>query len=101
MLDNAILLYDESIYSIDAIEMAAYRASNFFTTNFSKVDGKISCSLTANIGVSDNQFSHAIEDFKKEVLDQQLRIKLKAETEPIRNLILGIAFSNTGLQDSE
>jgi His-Xaa-Ser system protein HxsD len=38
-----------------------------------------------------------VESFKKEVLDQDLRLKLKAETEPIRNLILAHAFSKTGL----
>ena len=38
-----------------------------------------------------------IENLKKEVLDQELRHKLKAETEPVRNLIFAHAFSKTGL----
>lgn len=101
MTKKSTLIYDESIYFIDAIETAAYKGSNFFTADLSKVDRKINCVLSGNIGISESQFEHAVEDFKKEVLDQQLRIKLKAQTEPIRNLIIGIAFSNTGLQDSE
>ena len=34
-----------------------------------------------------------LEAFKKNLVDEQLREKLKAETENERNLILGIAFS--------
>lgn len=101
MTENITLYFDQSIYYIDAIEKAAYRASSYFTSNLSKVDTKVSCTLTANVGINNDQFTQAIEEFKKDILDQQLRIKLKAETEPIRNLILGIAFSNTGLQSSE
>jgi len=38
-------------------------------------------------------------DFRRELLDQDLRINLEARTEPIRTAILGLAFSRTGLQD--
>jgi His-Xaa-Ser system protein HxsD len=57
--------------------------------------------LTSSIGVSDHDFSIAVESFKKDVLDYHLRAKIKAETAPVRNLILGLAFSKTGLQDRE
>ena len=40
-----------------------------------------------------------INEFKRELLDQQLRISIKKETEPQRNLILAYAFSKTGLQE--
>ena len=44
---------------------------------------------------------HYVDEFKKEVLDQHLRIKVKNETEAVRNLVLGIAFSNSGLLANE
>ena len=93
--------FASSIYDVEAIQKAAYKAINFVTVDIQLISESIQCSLTPNIGVSDAQFSHSVEEFKKEVLDQQLRLKLKAETEPVRNLILGIAFSNTGLQGGE
>jgi len=46
-------------------------------------------------------FNAKVHDFKKEVLDQHLREKIKAETDDIRNLILSVAFSSTGLQKVE
>ena len=50
---------------------------------------------------SDDSFAKLIDDFKKEVLDQDLREKLKVETEPVRNLILAHAFSKTGIISHE
>jgi len=47
-------------------------------------------------GTLENQ--NILADFKKEILDQNLRLKIKRETEPMRNLILGYVFSKTGLQ---
>jgi His-Xaa-Ser system protein HxsD len=38
-----------------------------------------------------------VQDFKKYVIDYQLRHQLNTETLPIKNLILGLAFSKTGL----
>jgi len=95
------ITFDEKSYNVEAIQKAAYRSLNIFTVDISITDGKINCLLQPNIGTSEAGFAHSVEEFKKDVLDQHLRIKLKAETEPIRNLILGIAFSNTGLQGGE
>ena len=101
MAEAVSISFASSIYDAEAIQKAAYKSINFITVDIQPVSEIIQCSLTPNIGVSDAQFYHSVEEFKKEVLDQQLRLKLKAETEPVRNLILGIAFSNTGLQGSE
>ncbi len=38
-----------------------------------------------------------LENFKKEVLDQDLREKIAKETEEVRNLILAHAFSKTSI----
>jgi len=95
------LIFDEKIYSVEAIQKAAYRYMNFFTLNLSLSKGKTNCLLVPNKDLGQEEFEQTIDDFKKEILDQHLRLKIKAETEPVRNLILGIAFSNTSLQSVE
>jgi hypothetical protein len=50
--------------------------------------------------VGDTSFLIAVEEFKKDVADESLRAKLKAETEGVRNLILSAAFSRTGLHST-
>jgi len=53
--------------------------------------------LSSNIGVDEQSFLSAVQEFKKDALDYQLRHRLAVETQPIKNLILGLAFSKTGL----
>lgn len=98
---EAVLNFPSSLYDAEAIQKAAYKSLNHLTLDLQSSSEAFNCKLTANNDVSDELFAHVIEEFKKEVLDQQLRLKLKAETESVRNLILGIAFSNTGLQGGE
>lgn len=100
MPEESVVTFDVKAYSIEEIQKAAYRGSRYFTVDLICED-KIRCVLTPNIGISDQEFAMAIETFKKDVLDYQLRTKIQTETAPIRNLILGLAFSKTGLQDRE
>lgn len=101
MAEPALLKFDEQAYSIEAIQKAAYRHMNSMVVDISVCNGQIVCKIQPASNISSEELDLLLQDFKKEVLDQQLRIKLKAETEPIRNLILGVAFSQTGLQDRE
>jgi His-Xaa-Ser system protein HxsD len=39
--------------------------------------------------------------FRAEVNDQILRARIAKETEPLRNLVFALAFSQTGLADAE
>ncbi len=100
-MTEVLLNFPSSLYDGEAIQKSAYKSLNLFTIDLQSSAEAFNCKLSANNGVSDELFAHAVEEFKKEVLDQQLRLKLKAETESVRNLILGIAFSNTGLQGGE
>lgn len=95
------LTFDERVYSIEAIQKAAYRFIHLFVIDMSLSEGSILCILTATQKHSPDGLEHSINEFKKEVLDQHLRLKIKAETESVRNLVLGIAFSNSGLLASE
>lgn len=100
MPDVVRLTFDVQAYGVEALQKAAYRGLNYFTVDMAVAEGSHECSLVPNSGVSDEEFAHAVEEFRKDALDYQLRLKLSAETEPVRNLILGIAFSRTDLQGS-
>jgi len=80
------------------VQKAAYRFIDRLTVLISERDGgPIVCEIEPIAGGT-TLFDILLADFKRELLDQQLRSKIKAETEPVRNLILAYAFSRSGLQ---
>jgi His-Xaa-Ser system protein HxsD len=91
------LVFDERLYDALVLQKAAYRSMNVLTVDITPDSGQFICVLSSNIGVEESSFLAAILEFKKDVLDYQLRHRLNAETQPIKNLILGLAFSKTGL----
>lgn len=91
------LVYDERLYDAEVIQKAAYRSINSLTIEIASAGGQFVCALSSNIGVEEPAFLFAIQEFKKDVLDYQLRHRLDEETKSIKNLILGLAFSKTGL----
>ncbi len=101
MSEQLKLEFDIQVLSIEAAQKAAYRLLNYFTIDIQLKANLIICTLTSNHGITKESFDFAIQEFKKNILDEELRIKIKKETEPIRNLVLGVAFSRTGLQQNE
>jgi His-Xaa-Ser system protein HxsD len=91
------LAFDERLYDAQALQKAAYRSINSLTVDITLSEGQFICVVSSNLGVDEPSFLSAIQEFKKDVLDYQLRHRLNAETQPIKNLILGLAFSKTGL----
>lgn len=89
---------DRSIYSDEAVQKAAYRFIGRFAAVVSCADNNIVVDITFGNESSDWR-EQVIADFKKELLDQNLRLRIKTETEPVRNLILAYAFSKSGLQE--
>ncbi|WP_159732656.1 His-Xaa-Ser system protein HxsD [Methylosinus sp. Ce-a6] len=89
---------DRSIYSDEAVQKAAYRFIDRFAAIVSRADNSIVVEITFGTE-SSNQREHVVADFKKELLDQNLRLRIKTETEAVRNLILAYAFSKSGLQE--
>ena len=59
------------------------------------------CALTFVSPSDADAVERAKRDLQAEVLDQDLRASISRETEPVRNAILAMAFSRTGLQGSE
>lgn len=101
MLEGVLLKFDGQLYSPEAIQKAAYRSMTYLTADISMSTGVIVCVLVPNKSITEEQFNFGVEEFKKHVIDYQLRHNIKKETEPLRNLILGVAFSNTDLLKSE
>jgi His-Xaa-Ser system protein HxsD len=91
------LQLDGLVYSIEAVQKATYRFIDRFSAVIS-LDGQ---KILINLSVDEKHISSAesiVADFHKELIDQNLRLKIKAETESVRNLILAYTFSKTGLQ---
>jgi len=95
------ITFDANVYSSDAIKKAAYRSINKFAINIVNDGSNIKCSLTFKATTTESQIKSYVDEFKKEVLDQDLRESIKKETEGIRNLILAHTFSKTGLIKDE
>ena len=91
------ITFDSQVFSLGAIKKAAYKYIDCFAADITVNDHEIRCLLHITSSKSDESCVRLVDDFKKEVLDQDLREKLKSETEPIRNLILAHTFSKTGI----
>ncbi len=89
--------FDNKVFSVIAIKKAAYKYVRVFSADITMQGEQINCQLTFSSPVSEEEGGRLVEDFKKEVLDQDLRERLKGETEAVRNVILAHAFSKTGL----
>ena len=94
---NMHLELDENSYCLEAVQKSAYRFIDKLTILISTRDDTIICDIEMNDGSEINQ--KILNAFKRELLDQQLRLTIKKETEHQRNLILAYAFSKTGLQE--
>ncbi len=86
-------------FDIEAIKRAAYRYSDKISVEIIPAHSEIICRITdlAKNGTASLDLDFFVAEFRNEVLDQDLRIKLAAETERYRNLILSLAFSKTSL----
>lgn len=93
--------FDSRLYSGDAIKRALYRFTDRFAGDIRQADDEFVCTLEFPAEKSDATRDLDVMNFKKEVLDQDLREKIRSETESVRNLILAHAFSKTGLIANE
>lgn len=92
------LSFDTAIYRLTAIKKAAYRFSDRATFAIEPGPGN---TVTVRLSAMDRltNLDRLEADFTTEVLDQDLREIVAAETETVRNLILAQAFSQTSLLD--
>jgi len=96
MVAQFILEFDAKSYSVLAVQKACHRYS-----------GQASFEITQRLELSTIQVivfprttkseDALMQNIRTEVLDQQMREVVRAETAGVRNLILAHAFSRTGL----
>jgi His-Xaa-Ser system protein HxsD len=93
--------FEAAHYSAGAIQQAVYRFSDRLSCDLStSEDGtRFRCLLHLTLP-ADVDAESVLADFKNEVLDQTLRERIRDETREVRNLILALAFSNTGLVEA-
>jgi His-Xaa-Ser system protein HxsD len=91
------LTFEAAAHSVDAVQRAAYKFSDRLSCDLARNNGTIQCTLHLPDQTEDVEATLA--DFRNEVLDQTLRERIRGETSEVRNLILALAFSKTGLAD--
>jgi His-Xaa-Ser system protein HxsD len=97
-MDGIELFFDSNVYDLDVIKKASYRFIDQFSVDISLGnDSKIICVISYPSSKSPESVDHMVSEFKKELLDQDLRKRIGIETEAVRNLILAHAFSKTSL----
>jgi len=93
--------FDVRVYPLAVIKKAAYRFLKTFVAEIAQEGDTWVCTLKFTASVDTAAIDQATRDLQAEVLDQDLRASISRETEPVRNAILALAFSRTGLQGSE
>lgn len=79
------------VYSLEAIKRAAYALMARAAISIEPSEAELRCTIAPASGEDVEQL---VRDFQREVLDQDLRIEVEAKTDPLRNMILGLAFSH-------
>lgn len=87
-----IVEFDAATVTIDALQRATYRMSDRISVDIRSGD-TIECTIHLGTGMD---IDAVLSDFRNEVLDQVLRERIRNEAAAARNLILALAFSNTG-----
>jgi His-Xaa-Ser system protein HxsD len=99
MADVVTVEFDEAIQSSDALSAAAYRLLDAASCQIDKSGGKFVCRLTLKNSAKQDSESIRLR-FLDCVTDENLRERLAAKTEPVRNLILSLAFGSLASRPS-
>lgn len=100
-MPSRALTIDLAVYSLDCIKRSAYRFTDRFALDLGVEGSNALCTLAFDAKASEEMMDHTVANFQRELLDQDLRAAVKAETKDVRNLILSHAFSRTGLIGDE
>jgi His-Xaa-Ser system protein HxsD len=89
------LAFDQATVDLDALQRSAYALAAELTADIRVSGGDYVCTLhRRGPAITDDELKHR---FRAEVNDQVLRVRIARETEPLRNLVFALAFSQTGL----
>src|SRR5579875_2141694 len=92
------LRFDQATVGLDALQRAAYALAAEMTVDIRVGGSDYVCTLfSRRPAVGGDELRHR---FRAETNDQVLRVRIARETEPLRNLVFALAFSQTGLAES-
>jgi His-Xaa-Ser system protein HxsD len=91
--------FEASMHSADAIQRAVYSLSDRLACDIATDGALFRCVVHVDEAHA-NDVEPILADFRNAVIDETLRERIRRETEEVRNLILALAFSNTGLVDA-
>lgn len=96
--DSVRLEFDALVYSPDAIKRTLLKMSRDVSGEIEIASQTMICTLFRKESAADSidELAHA---FRIELVDEDLRERVSAKTEAIRNVILAHAFSRTNLVD--
>lgn len=93
------LTFEAALHSADAIQRAAYNLSDRLSCDIATDGERYRCTLHLP-DAAEVDLDASLADFRNEVLDETLRERVREQTHDVRNLILALAFSETGLVDA-
>lgn len=94
------MVVDLNIFSLDVIKKVCYKSSFFSSLDIDPLnEQKVVVSFSFDEEFTEELQKRFFMDFNQDLVDEDLRGKVKEETEVIRNLILANAFSDTTLVD--
>jgi His-Xaa-Ser system protein HxsD len=92
-----VLVFDQATVDLDALQRSAYAVAAEMTVDIRVTGADYVCTLFPRSEAAADELRHR---FRAEVNDQILRVRIAKETEPLRNLIFALAFSQTGLVEA-
>jgi His-Xaa-Ser system protein HxsD len=93
------LTFDQATVDLDALQRSAYAVAAEMTVDIRVSGTDYACILfPRKRDTPDDELKHR---FRAEVNDQILRVRIAKETEPLRNLVFALAFSQTGLVEAD
>jgi His-Xaa-Ser system protein HxsD len=93
------LVFDQATVDLDALQRSAYAVAAEMTADIRVCGADYVCTLfPRSQDTAEDELKHR---FRAEVNDQILRVRIAKETEPLRNLVFALAFSQTGLAESD
>ena len=98
--DYYCLSFQQAVYPLEILKRSALKFSDNCVFDFQVIYEETEVKIGFRNPFSEEEKLALINDFKTEVLDQDLRLAISKETEPVRNLILANVFSKTSLVQS-
>jgi His-Xaa-Ser system protein HxsD len=93
------LVFDQATVDLDALQRSAYAVTAEMTVDIRVSGADYVCTLFPR--TRDAVGEELKHRFRAEVNDQILRVRIAKDTEPLRNLVFALAFSQTGLVETE